>query len=888
MKTLNLCSILLAILTMIVLSGTMVCAEIHHVTDCTVCHYYGQSPSSEDCKNSSNLKGIKDTITTPSSGDMPVVFGATAGSNSYADGDSNYNGVCEVCHTGTAYHRNDASGDHTHYAGMDCIYCHKHSDEFTAGPGTYFSHSTHTDHLKGPHVACSECHNTNSYPDFADGATDLAATTACNNCHSAGGAYDGVAMAKTNWENGVYEADGTTLRPENKQWCATCHDNAPAFSKGPLIDPVVVVDNIDHGASFEGSWGTDSAASVVSTASWDYARGFYYDNYSAHARGYYGNNYHYHAVGSGTDTFTWTPNIITTAGTYNVWARWAMIGWTDNSRADDATYTIYHDGGSTSVTKNQRYNGGEWVLLGAYSFNGEAEEKVELVQSANGIVMADAIMFAAPDYIPEVLVDNTYKSGGAAVPDGNWNAGKTWYTPGYYGINYHERYPGTGSDTFTWTPNITTAGTYKVFARWTTAGGEPDTRGANDATYTIYHDEGSTSVTKDQQYNGGEWVLLGTYPFDGGGDEKVELVQSANGYVIADAIVWCSQDESPPPKPSIYAPNVIGDNATYGFYATGHGAQGLVECLDCHDAGKTHIDNERRTYASAHDNYQAGYRLAKSLVVPRPERVDVYAHLDDFALCADCHNLYEVLGENETDESHTNFSDDALPSRNEHKYHLRLGYRYVEDQGGGTDSDRDGRFDSTESCITCHNVHGSPTVGPMIRHGELISTQHTYVTIDMVPGLNFSYLPAGAELWDSTAGFIDPEANDQRLCGKKCHTWSKAYRVPYLGPKVLMGKAAPEAVPNDGVTDVLLTAFILDHNDDVPSVTIDLSSIGGGVETMYDDGLNGGDLIADDNIYSYNPTVPGTVASGFKSLQVTATDPDGEGKFYITLYVQAP
>jgi len=39
------------------------------------------------------------------SGLREVVFLNQEGPNSYADGDAVYDGVCDVCHTGTKYHR---------------------------------------------------------------------------------------------------------------------------------------------------------------------------------------------------------------------------------------------------------------------------------------------------------------------------------------------------------------------------------------------------------------------------------------------------------------------------------------------------------------------------------------------------------------------------------------------------------------------------------------------------------------------------------------------------------------------------------------------------------------------------------------------------------------
>jgi cytochrome c551/c552 len=435
--------------------------------------------------------------------------------------------------------------------------------------------------------------------------------------------------------------------------------------------------------------------------------------------------------------------------------------------------------------------------------------------------------------------------------------------------------PAAGTDTFTWTPTLPAAGSYEIFARWTSAANR-----ASDATDTIYYDGGTSQVqkVKSQQSNGGTWVSLGRYDFQGAGGEYVELAQSASGFTIADAIQW-----SDAPSAGIYAPNVVGDNTTYGCYVNGHNGPGM-DCLSCHDASKQHIDHEHRTYASASDNYQAGYRLLAPMVVPRPPRGDIYAYLDDFELCGNCHNLYEVLGANVQDESHTNFKADAAPSRSGHTYHLALTSVH-------SDSDWDGTADSTQTCTTCHNVHGSTSVGPQLRHGELIST---YGTTDKVPALNFSYLPAGADLWNSTgskSAMVGNLLSQNGVCNA-CHSTYTLYRTPYLGPKVLTTKADPDPAPADGATDVVLTAFVLDHDDDVTSVTIDLTDIGGGSgTTMYDygDAENSGDEVAGDGIYSYKTTIPGTVAAGEKSLFVEADDPDGPtGTNYLVMTVTKP
>lgn len=47
------------------------------------------------------------------------------------DPDGNaYDGICETCHTQTKFHRNNASGGHSHNTGRTCTICHLHSNYF--------------------------------------------------------------------------------------------------------------------------------------------------------------------------------------------------------------------------------------------------------------------------------------------------------------------------------------------------------------------------------------------------------------------------------------------------------------------------------------------------------------------------------------------------------------------------------------------------------------------------------------------------------------------------------------------------------------------------------------------------------------------------------------
>ncbi len=60
------------------------------------------------------------------------------------------------------------------------------------------------------------------------------------------------------------------------------------------------------------------------------------------------------------------------------------------------------------------------------------------------------------------------------------------------------------------------------------------------------------------------------------------------------------------------------------------------------------------------------------------------------------------------------------------------------------------------------------------------------------------------------------------------------------------------------------------------TVTCDLSAIGGvSSQTFYDDGTNGGDLTAGDNIFSFSTTVAGGTTAGVKSMACTISDTEG-------------
>jgi hypothetical protein len=86
-----------------------------------------------------NLVFIRDTLRGNT-----VVFTAYTGTNSFADGDTTYDGVCEVCHTQTSHHRNDGNGpQQSHNDGQDCTTsCHPHPDGFNPTGGCTICHNS--------------------------------------------------------------------------------------------------------------------------------------------------------------------------------------------------------------------------------------------------------------------------------------------------------------------------------------------------------------------------------------------------------------------------------------------------------------------------------------------------------------------------------------------------------------------------------------------------------------------------------------------------------------------------------------------------------------------------------------------------------------------------
>lgn len=103
-----------------------------------------------------------------------------------------------------------------------------------------------------------------------------------------------------------------------------------------------------------------------------------------------------HAASSGGEEVRFTPTL-PSDGTYNVYAHWIASG----NRSQDAVYTVNHSSGTTIATTNQQIPPApdltvelvDFELLGEFDFLAGTTGNVELSAAADGVVIADAVIF---------------------------------------------------------------------------------------------------------------------------------------------------------------------------------------------------------------------------------------------------------------------------------------------------------------------------------------------------------------------------------------------------------------------------------------------------------------------------------------------------------------
>lgn len=136
---------------------------------------------------------------------------------------------------------------------------------------------------------------------------------------------------------------------------------------------------------------------------------------------------------------------------------------------------------------------------------------------------------AAPALGTEAIVDNT--DAAFQILQGSWGTSSGTQA---YGTNFRIRATSSSvSGEVEWRPSLPAAGTYEVSVWYSSATTRP-----TNANYVVHHNNGTTSHYVDQQSNGGQWVVLGTYSFDAGTTGSVSLTNKAQigKTIAADAV----------------------------------------------------------------------------------------------------------------------------------------------------------------------------------------------------------------------------------------------------------------------------------------------------------------------------------------------------------------
>ncbi len=167
----------------------------------------------------------------------------------------------------------------------------------------------------------------------------------------------------------------------------------------------------------------------------------------------------------------------------------------------------------------------------------------------------------------EILVDNRN-----ATAFGSWSTGTS--STDKFGPDYRYKPQGDGSAYVRFTPTITNAGTYEVW-EWHPQGSNRTT----NAPYVITYNAGQQTVYVSQKTGGGQWNLLGTFPFAAGSAGYVAISDGfpdAGQVVLADAIKLVWPNPAPPVILSPPLSQTINAGDPAAFYVLGAGAEPLT------------------------------------------------------------------------------------------------------------------------------------------------------------------------------------------------------------------------------------------------------------------------------------------------------------------------
>jgi hypothetical protein len=224
-----------------------------------------------------------------------------------------------------------------------------------------------------------------------------------------------------------------------------------------------------------------------------------------------------------------------------------------------------------------------------------------------------------------------------------------------------------------------------------------------------------------------KWIQLYREDFTNNADwSSVEKIQfrARENYVTSSYHVsfWLDDIKFLNSSPLPPAPNVVGDNQTWGYYVTGH----KMNCSWCHDVNSDHIDDSRLSIFEYIKNTAnpTNFRFYSD---PNMQMELPYSRVygtEKFALCYKCHEeswLTESANPDPNPGLMTNFreDDDWMPATTEHnlhRYHLM---------------DGDVLIAGYTTCVLCHDPHGqwNPAMN-RIENGDLA---YSYLTGGDIP-----------------------------------------------------------------------------------------------------------------------------------------------------------
>lgn len=127
-----------------------------------------------------------------------------------------------------------------------------------------------------------------------------------------------------------------------------------------------------------------------------------------------------------------------------------------------------------------------------------------------------------------VIVDNA-NSGFSA--SSNWQSGTS--STDKFGTDYRFRQTQSTSDQATFTASVS-SGSHPVSVWYPQGSNRSQTAG-----YTVSHSSGSSTVTVNQQINGGQWISLGSFNMNSGVNTVKLSCWTTTGFVVmADAVKW--------------------------------------------------------------------------------------------------------------------------------------------------------------------------------------------------------------------------------------------------------------------------------------------------------------------------------------------------------------